>query len=84
MSGGGSTVFRGCVPDIGPAAQGASDQVAAVAGLALAAVARGAPVTGIRGDTPLRPLEDDFSEPYTSTEQDKNIFFVAACPRPAQ
>jgi hypothetical protein len=39
-------------------------------------------VLGIPGDTQLHPLEDDFEEPYTGPEDDTNVFFVAACPRP--
>lgn len=36
----------------------------------------------IEGDTPLHPLDDDFSEPYTGPEDDPNVSFVAVCPRP--
>jgi hypothetical protein len=36
----------------------------------------------IQGDTPLQPLDDDFSEPYTGPEADTNVFFIATCPRP--
>jgi hypothetical protein len=35
----------------------------------------------IEGDTPLQPLEDDFSEPYSGPAEDTNVFFLAACPR---
>jgi hypothetical protein len=35
----------------------------------------------IQGDTPLQPLEEDFSETYTGPEDDTNVFFIAACPR---
>lgn len=35
----------------------------------------------IQGDTPLRPPDEDFSEEYTGPENDKNVFFVACCPR---
>jgi hypothetical protein len=35
----------------------------------------------LSGDTPLQPLEDDFSELYTGPEEDTNVFFVGACPR---
>jgi hypothetical protein len=38
-------------------------------------------VLQIQGDTPLRPLDDDFSEEYTGPEGDTNVFFVACCPR---
>jgi hypothetical protein len=38
-------------------------------------------VLGIPGDTQLKPLDDDFSEPYTGPEDDTNVSFVAVCPR---
>lgn len=38
-------------------------------------------VLSIPGDTQLKPLDDDFSEPYTGPEDDPNVSFVAVCPR---
>jgi hypothetical protein len=38
-------------------------------------------VLSIQGDTPLKPLDDDFSEPYTGPEDDTNVNFIAVCPR---
>jgi hypothetical protein len=35
----------------------------------------------IQGDTPLHPLEDDFSQPFPESHDDTNVFFVACCPR---
>ncbi|MEU2588349.1 hypothetical protein ABZ612_37010 [Streptomyces avermitilis] len=35
----------------------------------------------IQGDTPLHPLEDDFSELYTGPADDPNVTFIAMCPR---
>jgi hypothetical protein len=35
----------------------------------------------IEGDSPLRPLEDDFSQPFTESHDDTNVVFVACCPR---
>lgn len=32
-------------------------------------------------DSPMRPLDDDFSEPYSGPEDDTNVFFIAVCPR---
>ncbi|MCP2298605.1 hypothetical protein SAMN04244553_6515 [Nocardia amikacinitolerans] len=38
-------------------------------------------VLGIPGDTPLRPLDDDFEELYTGPEADSNVVYVATCAR---
>jgi hypothetical protein len=38
-------------------------------------------VLGIPGDTQLKPLDNDFSEPYTGPEDDPDVSFVAVCPR---
>lgn len=35
----------------------------------------------IQGDTPLHPLDDDFSELYTGPADDPNVTFIAMCPR---
>jgi hypothetical protein len=32
-------------------------------------------------DTPIKPLDDDFTETYNGPEDDSNVTFVAACPR---
>jgi len=38
-------------------------------------------VLQIPGDTPLKPLEEDFSELYAGPEESANVFFIACCPR---
>jgi len=35
----------------------------------------------IPSDTPLKPLEDDFSELYSGPQEDTNVFFIACCSR---
>jgi hypothetical protein len=45
-----------------------------LAGLVLTALS-------VSTDSPMKPLDDDFSELYTGPEDDTNVYFLAVCPR---